>query len=181
MWNKKNTQKIWGLAGLLIVLSVMTAAFIFRSQIEEFAMTGYMGVLIACFATTSTILLPAPGILVVIQYARFLNPLYVVLLGGLGTSLGEMTGYLIGRSGGDIIDFNEDNKILKWFSKRTYLTVFVFSIIPLPVFDIVGIAAGVNKVNPVLFWCCCFCGKVIKMGAYTALFTYVEGLFPNLI
>lgn len=181
MKKDKIAKKLIGVLGLLVVLLVIGAAFVFRSRIEEFAMTGYLGVFIACFAATSTILLPAPGIFVVIQYAQFLNPVLVVLLGGIGTSIGEMIGYLLGRSGQEIMNFNADNKILKWFRKRTYLTVFVFSLIPLPLFDIVGIAAGVNKVNPVLFWIMCFSGKVLKMATYVALYSYAKDLFLNLV
>lgn len=174
-------KKLIGVLGLLVVLIAIGGAFVFRSRIEKFAMTGYLGVLIACFAATSTILLPAPGIFVVIQYAQFLNPALVILLGGIGTSLGEMIGYLLGRSGQEIVDFNADNKVFKWFRKKTYLTVFVFSLIPLPLFDVVGIAAGVNKVNPILFLIMCFSGKVLKMVAYVALYSYAKDLFLNFV
>lgn len=159
----------------------MAASFTFRSQIEKFAMTGYLGVFIACFASTSTILLPAPGVLVVLRYSQFLKPAAVVLLGGLGTSLGEMTGYMLGRSGTEITGFRNDSELLKWFRKRTYLTVFVFSVLPLPVFDIAGVIAGVNKADPFKVWLYCFCGKVLKLAAYVAVVRSMGSTIANYV
>lgn len=174
-------KKVISVFGLLVVLFVIIVAFIYRSEIEEYAMTGYFGVFVACFAANATILLPAPGIFVVIQYSQFLNPIFIVILGGFGTSLGEMIGYLLGRSGKEVINFNTENKILIWFSKKPYFTVFAFSVIPLPLFDIVGIAAGMTKVNSLLFWLTCFAGKVLKMTVYVALYAYVKELFLSFI
>ncbi len=181
MLQKNNTVKrIVTIIGITIVLAVIVFAFLFRQRIEEYAMTGYVGVFIACLAATSTILLPAPGIFVVIQYSQLLNPIWVVIIGGLGTSLGEMIGYLLGRLGQAVIGVDENNRILRWFNKNVYLSVFLFSLLPLPLFDIVGIAAGINKINPVFFWVCCFLGKVIKMGLYVGLFAYVKDMIPGL-
>ena len=171
-------KRVTSVLGIVIVIGVIVSAFLFKQQIEQCAMTGYIGVFVACFAATSTILLPAPGIFVVIQYAQFLNPLAVVLIGGLGTSLGEMIGYLLGRFGQEVIEVNRGNRILKWFNRNAYLTVFVFSLVPLPVFDVVGIAAGINKTNPLVFWLCCFAGKIIKMAIYVLMFDYVKDMIP---
>ena len=179
--HSKAYKRIISALGMAIVISVIVLTFVFRKQIENYAVTGYAGLLIACFAATSTILLPAPGIIVVIQYAQILNPVIVVLLGGLGTALGEMLGYLFGRFGQAILEIDPNSKALNWFKRKTYLTVFVFSILPLPVFDIVGIAAGANKTNPILFWMCCFVGKTLKMAIYVLLFSYVKTYLPKII
>lgn len=178
---EKALKRVISILGIVIVLFVIVIAFFYREKIEEYAMTGYLGVFIACFAATSTILLPAPGIFVVIQYAQFLNPPLVVLVGGLGTSLGEMIGYALGRCGKEAVNINTDNKILKWFNKKAYLTIFLFSLLPLPLFDVVGIASGINKTNPIYFWLTCFAGKLIKMGLYVLLFSYAKDILPNII
>lgn len=135
---------------LSIVVLVMAAAFFYKEEIEGLAATGYLGVFIACFAATSTILLPAPGILVVIQYAQILNPLLVVLIGSVGTALGEMSGYVLGRSGNAIIQVDTTGKNFFLFRKHPKTMVFLFSLIPFPVFDVVGIGAGMTKMNPIL-------------------------------
>ena len=126
----------------------------------------------ACVASTATILLPAPGILVVLQYAQLLNPLIVVLIGGLGTSFGELLGYLLGRKGNDILVIDSNNRILRLFNRNPAIGVFIFSFLPLPLFDIVGICAGVSRMNPIKFWLTCLAGKTLKMGAYVLAFIY---------
>ena len=174
---KKDTKSlIQSIIGLAVVLIVMLAAFIFKEQIEKYAMTGYIGVLVACFAATATILLPAPGILVVIQYAQFLNPIVVVILGAIGTSLGEMIGYLLGFSGNQIVNINTEKKFFVWLKNKPLLAVFLFSLIPLPVFDIVGVCAGISKVHPVKFWIACFIGKLIKITGYVVIVKYAENI-----
>ncbi len=179
---KRDTKKIiQSIIGLAVVLAVMICAFVFKKQIEQYAMTGYIGVLIACFAATATILLPAPGILVVIQYAQFLNPIIVVVLGAIGTSLGEMIGYLLGYSGNQIANVDTDKKFFIWLKKKPLLAVFLFSLIPLPVFDIVGVCAGMSKVHPVKFWIACFFGKLIKIAGYVVIVKYAENIISAVL
>lgn len=167
--------------GLIFVLFVIFVAWFYRSEIENYAATGYLGVLIACIASTSTILLPAPGILVVIQYAQIFNPVIVTILGGIGTALGELIGYLLGRSGNKIVNINTQKKVFSWFSKKPILTVFLFSLIPLPVFDVVGIFSGVTKQNPIKFFLACFCGKTIKMALYVIAYNYAKDAISQII
>lgn len=178
--NRKR-QIIKSVCCLLIVVLVMAAAFLYKENIENLAATGYLGVFIACFAATSTILLPAPGILVVIQYAQILNPLLVVFIGGIGTALGEMGGYVLGRSGNAIVQVDTTGKIFLLFRKHPKAMVFLFSLIPFPVFDVVGIGAGMTKMNPISFWLSCLFGKTIKMGIYVLLFSYAADYLHTIL
>ena len=172
MEQNRKRQIMQSVCGLTIVALVMAAAFLYKEKIENLAATGYLGVFIACFAATSTILLPAPGILVVIQYAQILNPLLVVFIGGIGTALGEMGGYVLGRIGNAIVQVDTTGKIFLLFRKHPKAMVFLFSLIPFPVFDVVGIGAGMTKMNPISFWLSCLLGKTIKMEIYVLLFSY---------
>lgn len=174
MKDKKIFEKVINILGIATVFAVILVAFFYKEKIERFAAGGYFGVLISCFSSTATILLPAPGIFVVIQYAQFLNPVFVVLCGGIGTASGELIGYLLGRTGRKIANFNTDNKTLKVFMKHPYVAVFVFSVLPLPLFDVVGIASGMSKLNVLRFWSVCFVGKIIKMSVYVTMFEYVK-------
>lgn len=169
----KDRKKIHSVISLIIVLAVIGAAFLFRDEIERFALTGYLGVFIACLASTATILLPAPGILIVAEYATILIPWIVVLLGALGTSLGEMFGYWLGKSGNELAKINTKGKWFSLLQRKPMLWVFLFSMIPLPVFDIIGVCAGMSKINPLKFWAACFVGKLIKMAVFTAFSGYI--------
>ena len=44
-----------------------------------------------------------------------------------------------------------------------YLTVLLFAVLPLPVFDVVGMLCGAMKMNVVRFFGICLAGKLIKM------------------
>lgn len=166
---------------LVLVALVMVAAFIFKDEIEEYAATGYLGVLVACFASTATILLPAPGIFVVIQYAQILNPVYVVLIGGLGTSLGELLGYLLGKECTEIMTINTEKKIFNLVREHPLLMVFLFSFAPLPFFDVIGICAGMVKLNPLKFWLACLFGKILKMTAFVLLFGVLKDFINDYV
>ena len=144
-------------------------------------MVSYLGVFVACVASTATILLPAPGILVVIRYAQIFNPVLVILLGGIGTAIGELIGYVFGWSGNEMLRIDSKGKIFSWFSSHPNLMVFLFSVIPLPVFDIVGISAGATKMNPFRFLGLCIVGKTIKMAVFVLLAKYILDLFPSLL
>lgn len=174
MKEKSLVDKFLNILGLFVVFFVIFIAFFYKQQIEKYAMGGYFGVFISCFASTATILLPAPGIFVVIQYAQFLNPVVVIMLGGIGTASGELIGYLLGRTGKNITNVNIDNKVFRLFEKHPYISVFVFSVLPLPLFDVIGIVSGMSKINVCKFWIICLVGKIIKMLAYVLMFEYVK-------
>lgn len=167
-------EKVLNILGLVIVFVVILFAFFYKQQIEKYAMGGYFGVLVSCFASTATILLPAPGIFVVIQYAQLLNPVLVVILGGIGTASGELIGYILGRAGKNITNINSDNKILRIFEKHPYVAVFIFSVLPLPLFDVIGVVSGMSKVNVCKFWVVCLLGKIIKMSIYILMVEYIK-------
>lgn len=179
--SNKRLKTILSIINLIIVVSVIVVAFVFRKQIEEFSATGYLGVFVACFAATSTILLPAPGIFVVLQYAQILSPVLVVIIGGIGTAAGEMIGYLFGRSGNDIVHIDTNKKVFNAFSKHPLLFVFIFSIIPLPIFDFVGVCSGMTRVNPIKFFLACLLGKTIKMSLFVLLYNHAKSIIASWI
>ena len=180
MKKDRAAQLIQSVCCLAVVVVVMVVSYLYREQIEAFSATGYLGVFISCIAATSTVLLPAPGILVVVRYASLLNPVLVVLLGGIGTAIGEIAGYILGRSGNAIAQIDTSTRGFGLIHKRPKLMIFLFSLIPLPVFDIVGICAGMVKVHPVSFLLSCSLGKILKMGIYVVLCDFLRNMLPNL-
>lgn len=174
--NKRIFQTIQSLLCIAVVMVVAIITFLYRDSISLYASKGYWGLFLACVASTATILLPAPGILVVLQYAQLLNPLIVVIIGGMGTSIGELLGYLLGRKGNDILNIDSNNMVIRLFNRNPIIAVFIFSFLPLPLFDVVGICAGVSRMSPVKFWITCLFGKTLKMGAYVVAFLYITQL-----
>ena len=126
----------------------------------------YAGIFLASFLSTSTIFFPFPLYLIIFFSASLgLNTLIVGLLSGLGSSLGELTGYFVGVGGGKLIENIKPSKfvkrIVKYFDKYGFLVIFLAALLPFP-FDIVGIMSGVAKYDIKKFLAATFLGKTIK-------------------
>lgn len=171
---------------LILVLAITIALFLFFLQnpekIKEFEKYGYPGAFLISLVSTATVILPAPGILLVIALGATLNSVLVGLISALGGSIGEMTGYMLGYSGRG---FARSNKMLVraegWMRRRGFVTVFLFSLIPLLPFDVVGVVSGALRFPIWKFLLACFLGKtlltivLIQTGAWgwDALLRYI--------
>lgn len=171
-----NNSLVFDLIVLLIIFAFSLIAFFSSEWLSNHASTSYMTVILLCFLSNATVLLPAPSAIVVVEFSFILNPIIVALCGGLGSALGEMLGYAAGFHGVRAIQANlnhsSKNNKLKTFikkhkSKHPYILTFLTSIIPLPIFDIIGIAAGASKLNPFKFFTATICGKILKFLMYT--------------
>ena len=145
---EQSGTKRWLLLAVIVVLFVVLGYAILRlsPHLEEFEQYGYLGAFFVSVITTSTVILPAPGFIVIGALAAspaFSWPL-VALASGVGAALGESTAYLAGY-GGAIIISPEQLKWYKraedWMMRHGSATIFIFSITWLP-FDFVGIVAG---------------------------------------
>ncbi|MEM2896896.1 MAG: VTT domain-containing protein [Candidatus Bathyarchaeia archaeon] len=106
-----------------------------------------------------SILFPVPGYLITLIAGTKLNPFLVALLAGLGASIGELTGYLLGIGGRKLLTKKlELGRIKKLYGKYGLWTVYIFAAFPLP-FDIVGMICGVLKINLITFFLLTFAGK----------------------
>lgn len=159
----RQTQKIFGMLGLMTVIIIMVAVYVFRESISQLSVLGFFGLLLACFAANATVLLPAPSTLIVMEFASIFNPVWVGVIGGIGAALGELTGYLTGTSSQAVFDFNKDKKIFRMFKRHPSLWIFVFAFIPLPLFDVAGVMAGILKIPLWKFFSACVFGKILKM------------------
>lgn len=126
---------------------------------------GYVGIFMSSLIGSSTIIFPVPYLLLVFSSSSVLNPFVVGIVSGLGSSIGEMTGYALGFGGNKTILKKYEKQIesmRKLFKKyRGGIGIFLLSVTPFP-FDIVGIFCGIIKYDAVKFFLLCLGGKVIK-------------------
>ncbi len=170
--NKKIMSKIKYLCLAVLVAVIGSLPFIlFSDYIRRMSAIGYIGLFISTLLTNASVLLPASGIAFTVSAAMVLEPWICVLIGGLGTALGELVSYFCGRSG---MKFAENSplslKLQHYLSKYGVITVFIFALLPLPLFDIVGIACGASKISMIKYMIACFLGKTIKLSIYVFLF-----------
>ena len=108
-----------------------------------------------------------PGLAAAFAAASLWNPSLVALAGATGSTLGELTSYLAGVSArGTVRWFAARHKwhwrIESWVERRGSFTVMAFAAIPLPGFDVVGIAAGVLGYPIHRFAVACLIGRIVK-------------------
>ncbi|MCS7123073.1 MAG: VTT domain-containing protein [Candidatus Aenigmarchaeota archaeon] len=144
-----------------------------ESLYELIGYLGYVGVFILSLISSSSILLPAPFYLPLITIAAIkgLNPFVTILLASIGSTIGEITSYLIG-AGITAIKKWKLEKLKDLFNKYGELLIVLFSF--LPFFDVVGILSGTTKYNLKRFIFFTFVGKVLKMALiyYSSLYGF---------
>lgn len=160
------TKKWVSALGLAAVAAIIAAAHFFQQTLEIYIGWGLLGLFTGCFLANATVLLPAPSLLLVCQFSLLYGPLISALVGGTGAALGEMLGYLAGRTGQGLVERNPPRRLVGMFQKNPYVVIFLFSVIPWPLFDVIGILSGAVRVKWNRFLAACWAGKLVKMLAY---------------
>lgn len=168
--------------GLLIAVLISAFVLAIGGQIENFAQYGYPGILLLNMLSSATIIIPAPGLAVVPVLGSVLNPYLVGLFAGTGDALGEMSGYLAGYSGRAIIENRARYEQMVEYTRRYgLLVILILSIIPNPLFDLAGIAAGALKIPVGRFLVVCWVGKTIKTTVFALSGQAIIRMFPFLV
>jgi len=165
-------------AGLFLLFAL--PFLLLRDRIEQMAAVGYAGLFIACALSNVSVFLPSSSTMFVILAASALNPMLCVLIGGLGTALGEQCSYLCGRTGASGFEKKQDEEIGRvhgFVRSHAFWAVFLFALAPLPVFDLAGVAAGADKMPWPKYAIAAFLGKTIKFAVSVWL---VVSVFPLL-
>ena len=165
-------------AGLFLLFAL--PFILLREQIEQMAALGYAGLFAACALSNVSVFLPSSSTMFVILAASVLNPALCVLVGGLGTAVGEQCSYLCGRAGASSFDRKADEslgRVHRFVRRHAFLAVFLFALAPLPVFDLAGVAAGADRMPWPKYALAAFLGKTIKFAV--SVFAVVS-LFPLL-
>jgi membrane protein YqaA with SNARE-associated domain len=160
MWQNLPHPHLLGLAGF-VALSI--GALIVHQYTGDYSAYGYFGAFLVSLIGTGSIVLPIPAVLVVFALGGMLNPLLVGLIAGVGMALGEITGYLLGYAGEDVLKkVKYYNMAKEWMRNRGMFTIFVLAFIPNPLFDLAGAAAGALRYPLSYFLFACWVGKTLK-------------------
>jgi membrane protein YqaA with SNARE-associated domain len=125
---------------------------------------GYLGVFVISLIGNASIIFPIPSFIVVFTFASVLNPWLLGLAAGAGATIGELTGYGLGRGGRKVLE----ERYGKWFTKveewaqgrGVFPVVIVFAATPLPS-DIMGAFCGMIRYEMRRFLLASFIGKSI--------------------
>lgn len=173
-WWRKYRMRV---AAIVFSLLITAAIVAFRGQLRALARYGYVGVFLIGVLGNATVVLPVPSLAVVFAGGGVLNPLLVGLIAGIGEPLGELTGYMAGYGGSAIVEERARfERIHDWMQRRGFITLFVLSAIPNPLFDLAGIAAGMLHFPVWRFLLACWLGKTLKALVIAYLGSFSLGL-----
>ncbi|MEK7061542.1 MAG: VTT domain-containing protein [Patescibacteria group bacterium] len=157
------SEKFKKIIGLILIVSLSVFIFLFRDKLINFESYGYLGIFVISVLGNATIVLPVPVILTAFLGGGIFNPLLVGLISSFGATIGELTGYIAGRSGRVVVkDNSKFEKIEKWMAKYGMWTIFVLAVIPNPAFDLAGIVSGATKIPVWKYFLVTWAGKFIK-------------------
>lgn len=156
-------QKVISAAIIVFVIVITVLLFMFRDKVSELGNYGYLGAFIISLVANATVILPMPGLAILIGLGASFNPILIALFGAIGGAIGELSGYIIGRSGRVITSENKwYRRAEKWMQqKRGFLTLFLFALLPFLPLDVAGLVAGVSRYPIWKFFLACTLGKVI--------------------
>src|SRR6266550_3988579 len=159
------------LAAMLALALSFAALFIAldlgKDDVERWGYAGLFGIVLF---RSASVLLPMPGGGIIFAAGGLLDPIAgipapiaVGFVAGFGESLGEFTGYAAGLGGSAMLKNRAIYRRVKgWVERRAFLTVFVMTLAPGPLFDVAGIAAGATRVPIRVFYPALLSGKVLR-------------------
>jgi membrane protein YqaA with SNARE-associated domain len=149
---------------------------------------GYVGAFLISLLASATIILPAPGIAVVIAMSTSFDPLLLAVAAGIGSAIGELSGYLAGASGRALVPESRRDqfeRLHRLTDRYGVVTLALLAALPLPLFDFAGIAAGILRMRISSFVVAVAIGKTLKYAVLIVLgigpVLYLQELFHLMV
>ena len=159
-WPSSRNQLRLGV--FLAVLAIVGTAFLLHRKLD-LEDVGYAGLGLTVLLASGGLVLPIPSLATACAAGAILNPVYVALVAGSAGTLGELTGYFLGYSGRGVLDRSHFyQRMERWMRRRGWLVLFLVALIPNPIFDVVGIAAGALRYPVWRFLAVVWVGKLSK-------------------
>jgi uncharacterized membrane protein YdjX (TVP38/TMEM64 family) len=155
---------------LVFVVALTVLLFIYRDEVQKLQGYGYPGIFLFSILANATIIIPMPGVLFTSAMGAIFNPWWVALSAGSGAAIGELSGYVAGISGSNLVGKNKtSDRVEYWVKRYGGLAIFLLALIPNPLFDMAGLAAGALKMPVHRFLFFLWLGKVGKMLIFSLL------------
>lgn len=156
------------LIGLVaIALNIVAYYLLPEDLVQRLGAFGYLGVFIITLIANATVVVPVPYYGLVARLAQELSFPGVVLAGALGSAIGELVAFFVGRSGRGAV---QDTPFYRWVQRqlqhpwRAFLVLFLLAAPPNPAFDVAGLTAGALGLPFWLFITAVFLGRLIRIG-----------------
>ncbi len=156
--------KTEGVVQIFLSVLIVVLIIIFSEEIEKLAAFGYAGAFFIAVLGSATIVLPSPAFAAIIAMAAYFDPVLLGIVAGIGSGIGELTGYVAGQGTRNILNshIKESKKIEDFVRKYNVIAVFILAFIPNPLFDAAGLVAGGLKIKWWKFLIACIAGRVLR-------------------
>ncbi len=150
----------------LFSLILIFIAWVYRERLSEFRSLGLLGIFLINFFGSATLFVPAPAIATVVVGGALYPPIAVALVSAVGSALGDSLGFLLGHSGRRALYSKKQplwmKVTMKEFKRYGSLIIFVFALIPNPLFDFIGILAGMFSFSLFRFFILLLAGRLLR-------------------
>ena len=167
----------------MLAFSVLVAVLLLvvREPLKGLGGWGYPGAFLIMLINNATIILPAAGHALLVAAAQALNPVLLGLVGGVGAALGELSGYVLGRTGRRVVAETGVGRQLRRIPGRWFgSALFVFAATPLP-FDVAGIVAGTMGYSVWRFLLWAGLGKIVNTVGIVVAGHYTIGWLQRVV
>ena len=169
-WVSKTSDLKIQLVALVLGIFAVSLVFVIwmfvggLSNSDWWKALGYPGVFFLSLLASGGMVFPIPSLAATCGAAGLdLNLIIVGVLAGLGETLGELVGYSIGFGGQSVVQRRRIYKRARtWMIRWGIGVLLILSIIPNPIFDFVGIAAGALRYPMKRFLITVWVGKTLK-------------------
>ena len=187
-WNKDRYLQAGTLALVIILIILIVWQ---RDNIASFALwlakypgLKYVGIFVISAAASATLIIPIPGLAMTSLIGTLSvspwDPLLIGISSGLGATLGETTGYLLGYSGRMAIpDTGTYQRVVSSMRRWGSLTIFLLALIPTRLFDFACMAAGMLSFPMWKFILVGGAGRLPKLILFAYLGYWGIHIFPH--
>jgi membrane protein YqaA with SNARE-associated domain len=185
-WFAKNWLSILIIAAVVVVTVIL---FMYRQDISLWAdklgrqayIYAYAASFIICLAASITIILPVPSFAILIPLASIFHPIPIAIAGATGGIIGELSGYIAGRSGRNMFAGNKNYQRTEgWMKKWGVWMIGVLAFVPFAPFDIAGIICGALRFPVWKFMVAGWIGKTLKFILILVFSNWFISVFPGI-
>lgn len=162
-----SSQKLIAAITFFLSLLLSILFFVYKDYFKGTEALGILGIFIINLVSSATLFVSGPAFLTIVAGGSLYHPWLVAISGSLGSALGDCVGYVFGYSGRELIAKEVHKKkwyrlVHKYFHSYGGWILFGFAFIPNPLFDSIGIIAGVFKYPIWKFFIIVLSGRFIR-------------------
>ncbi len=146
-------------------LAILWFTYHYKYELQNLGDAGYIGLFFISIIGNATLIIPAPVFVMVCAAGLVYGPIGIGIVAGIGSAIGELTGYMAGAGGKALLPQGQlYERLTRFMQRHGMLAIFLLAAIPNPIFDVGGLIAGVLQMKAWKFLLAAALGKSIRLG-----------------